>query len=119
MKSAKFYPFGSNQDSVISSSFSSNLPEVLFERIAHMQRFQEYLTDVSLFPQKKRDRWIKKHEWLMKDMFDKIRDESHLTLRDFALDPITKKSVMEYMVTVQQTLAMIEKTLDDEIVASN
>ena len=114
MKSTKYFPFSQAPQQVISTADGQDLPEVLFARVAHMERFQEYISDALLLPGKKRDSWFNKNQQLLKQMFDRIIEESHFAVRDFAMDPVVSKSVVEYMVVVQQTLAMIERMLNDQ-----
>ena len=111
----KFYPISLVSPQKLSQDVhTQDLPSMLFERTANMEALQKEFSKVLLMSKKKRDRWMQENEEFIQDMLNKIRQESSIMVREFAFSELAKKSVTEYMVTVQQTLATLEKVAYDE-----
>lgn len=107
----KFYPISlvPPQDLFKDLSQPFDIVGMLFERTAQMESLQKEFSKILLMSKKKREKWIKENQDFIQDMLDQIRKESSLMVRDFAFNKVTRNSVTEYMVTVQQTLSMLEK----------
>lgn len=110
----KFFPISLFSPQSLSNDISSrDLPSVLFERTANMEGLQKEFAKVLMMSKKKRDKWVKNHQDFIQDMLDRIRQESSIMVKDFATNELTKSTITEYMVTVQQTLATLEKVVYD------
>ena len=110
----KFFP--------ISSTFSQNFNQpmspqdfsgMLFERTAQMEGLQKEFSKLLLLPKKKKEKWIRTHKDFIQEMLHKIRSESTIMIHEFMLNELSRRTVTEYMVTVQQTLSTLEKIVDD------
>ncbi|MEO8581464.1 MAG: hypothetical protein ABI425_02675 [Patescibacteria group bacterium] len=110
----KFYPISSTFSQAFDGPTNAqDLSGMLFERTAHMEGLQKEFSKLLLLPKKKKDKWIKIHKDFIQEMLHKIRNESSIMIHEFTLNELTRRTVTEYMVTVQQTLSTLEKIVDE------
>ncbi len=101
-----FHPFANNGS-------AQNITQLLFERTANMEGLQKEFSKLLLQSKKSKEKWLKENQDFIQDMLDAIRSESSLMVHEFMANTVAKSTVIEYMVTVQQTLATLEKLVDD------
>jgi hypothetical protein len=110
----KFFPISSLFFQPLTQMANHDLPGILFERTAQMEGLQKEFAKLLLLPKKKKEKWIRDHKDFIHDMLQKIRSESSIVIHEFILNELSRKTVTEYMVTLQQTLSTLEKIVGDE-----
>lgn len=111
----KFFPISSSFSQAFSQPMSAkDLSGMLFERTAQMEGLQKEFSKLLLLPKKKKDKWIRVHKDFIQEMLQKIRNESSIMVHEFMLNELSRQTVTEYMVTVQQTLSTLEKIVDQD-----
>lgn len=110
----KFFPISSAFFQPFSQPVSAKeLSGLLFERTAHMEGLQKEFAKLLLLPKKKKEKWLKAHRDFIQEMLQKIRSESTIMVHELMANELSRRTVTEYMVTVQQTLSTLEKIVDD------
>lgn len=110
----KFFPISTAFSQAFSQSISEkDLSGMLFERTIQMEGLQKEFAKLLLLSKKKQEKWVKANKDFIQEMLQKIRNESTIVVHEFMLNELSRQTVTEYMVTVQQTLATLEKIVDE------
>lgn len=83
----------------------------LYLKTRELKAITEVVRHVSILPKKERQAWIHEQGDWLQDAFDICLQESNLTLEEIALDDETMKLSQELVVSLRDTMSMVNGIL--------
>lgn len=77
----------------------------------NMEGLQKEFTKILLLPKKKRDKWITGHKEMILDMLYQIRQEGQIVVRNMEMNEVTKRTIVDYMVVLQNIVDTLERMM--------